>query len=372
MKNTVKCCIAKLINFLRHYKCYRFYSSKFKRYLKLNGFENKKTKGEESYVKQWRALSKRVEPYSYRFFRHFCGATPNIIPEDIGHSYIEAVLNPVVHRHTYGDKNFFPIIIGKECLPKTIICRINNGNLLDGNFKIVKDDLSSYLKEYNSLILKQSVNTSSGKSIIKFLKKGGKFLSVDNNIELTKQYLLSFSDNFCLQTAIDQHPFMNRLCSSSINTIRLCLYRSIKNEDIHVTASVLRIGKDGSIVDNIHSGGMFIGVEPSTGAMGKCVLDQYGHKRNTWNGIDYANNSFNIPFWNDILSFAKYVGSKILHHRLIALDIALGHEGNPILVEYNINTFSYWLFMLTNQEVFGSFTEEVIYYCKEHYQDEKK
>jgi len=91
-----------------HYMCYHTYSSHFKRYLKLQNFENKKAKGEDDYINKWKALSSRVEPYSYRFFSHFCGYNPNIIPEDIGHSYIEEILNPLECRYVYEDKNYFP------------------------------------------------------------------------------------------------------------------------------------------------------------------------------------------------------------------------------------------------------------------------
>lgn len=72
-------------------------------------------------------LCPRVEPYSYRFFRHFCGNNPNIVPEDIGRSYIEEVLNPVEYRPAYADKNLFPEIIGKNHVARTIVCRINGG-----------------------------------------------------------------------------------------------------------------------------------------------------------------------------------------------------------------------------------------------------
>ena len=161
-----------------------------------------------------------------------------------------------------------------------------------------------------------------------------------------------------------QHPFMSALCTTSVNTIRLCVYRSVINESVVVTAGIIRIGKEGSIVDNAHAGGVFIGVDVNTGTLGKCVLDQYGNKHDIWNGVDFLNGHFVVPNWNDFISFAKFVGSRIHHHRLLALDIALDMKGMPKLIEYNIECFSYWLFMYTNQVVFGKYTDEVIEYCK--------
>ena len=102
------------------YRCYRFYSEQFKHYLDIQHLENKKAEGEDEYLQKWKALSSRVEPYSYRFFSHYLGFTPNIVPEDIGHSIVEEILNPLPYRRVYEDKNIFPDLIGKENVPRTI------------------------------------------------------------------------------------------------------------------------------------------------------------------------------------------------------------------------------------------------------------
>jgi hypothetical protein len=267
------------------------------------------------------------------------------------------------YRSVYEDKNMFPEIVGKENVPRTIVCRINGSNLLDAEYKNADDDLSKYTADSKSLILKPSVNTSSGRGVLKFEKKGKDFVSVGDNITLSKAFLLSYHD-FCLQETVSQHSFMNKLCSTSVNTIRLSLYRSVSSEEPVVTAGIIRIGKDGAFIDNAHAGGLFIGVDVATGELGKYVIDQYGNKQNSWNGIDYANDVYTVPHWNDVIAFAKYVGTRIHHHRLIALDIALKEDGKPILIEYNLSGFSYWLYMYTNQTVFGNFTDEIIDYCR--------
>ena len=352
---------------LRNRKAYRFYSSQFKRYLGLHHFDDKKAPGEDAYLELWHSLSKHVDPYSYRFFRHFCGDTPRIVPEDIGHSIIEDVLCPSAYRGVYSDKNLFPLIVGKENLPRTFIHRISGGCLLDSDFHPIGKDVLTYLSSVNSVILKPSINSCSGQGIKKFSRRGDGFFSVDKGVALTKEYLLAYGDDFCLQEAIEQHPFLSQLCPSAVNTIRICLYRSVTNDESIVTSSVLRVGKAGKYVDNAHSGGFFTGVNKETGELDKYVIDQYGNKKEEWNGINYTSTSMFIPNWDKVLLFAKNIGDRILHHRLIALDIALDKNGNPVLIEYNLGMFSYWLFMYTNQEVFGEYTDEVIAYCKKQY-----
>lgn len=352
------------IPFYRHYRLYKIYSRQYKHYLELQHFEDKKADGEEAYLQKWKALSPRVEPYSYRFFSHYLGYTPNIIPEDIGRTYIEDVLNPLALRPVYYDKNLFPEIIGKENVPRTIVCRINGSQLLNAEYKLAEKELSEYIGEAENLILKPTVGSCSGRGIIKFVKKGNAFVSTDGKTTLSKAFLESYHENFCLQEAVYQHDFMNKLCPTSVNTIRLCLYRSVKNEKPKVTASIIRIGKNGAFVDNACAGGMFIGVNVATGEMGKFVIDHFGNKKNVWNNIDFSQNTFIVPNWQEVIAFAEYVGNRIHHHRLIALDIALNKDGKPILIEYNIDWFSFWLYEYTNQEVFGEYLDEIIDYCK--------
>ena len=135
----------------------------------------------------------------------------------------------------------------------------------------------------------------------------------------------------------------------------------------------MRIGKDGAFVDNSHAGGRFTSINLKTGELGDYVCNQYGTTQTEWNGIDYSRTKIRLPYWNDVIEFAQMVGRKVLHHRMLALDIAIRANGKPILIEYNIDQFSYWLFQYAGQEVFDRYTEEIVQYClKTHKNDKRK
>jgi len=360
------------VNSYVRFRRYQLYSKQFKSYLQLHNFKNEMAPGEEDYLKKWHQLCNRVEPYSYRFFSHFCGYTPNIVPEDVGRSFIEGKLNLSKYLYAYQDKNLFPEIVGKSNTPRTIVCRINDGALLDSNYNLADKELSFYVGNAKELILKPSVDSCSGRGIVKFQKDRNLFKAVDSEIVLNKEFLYNYNSDFVLQEAVSQHAFMSKLCPTSVNTIRLALYRSVKSNETIVTAGIIRIGRDGAFVDNAHAGGMFVGVSVESGTLGKYVVDQYGNKTNKWNNIDYSSELLVVPFWKKVIEFAKYVGTRVHHHRLLALDIALDEQGRPILIEYNLDGFSYWLFMYTNQEVFGKYTDEVIEYCRSKVEPPKK
>lgn len=361
----VKNLVFKAEEMFSRYHRYIICRNQFKRYLKLRGFQNKKAEGEELYINKWKKITKRVEPYSYRFFSHYCGHTANIIPEDIGFSYIEKKLNPIKHQATFSDKNLFPIIVGKENLPRTIVCRINGSNLLDEGYMLATESLDYYIpQDIKYFILKPTIATGSGKGILKFQRNGSSLVNVKDNSILNKQKLMEYGNDFCLQEAVEQHEFMNHLCATSVNTLRLCVYKSVVDEKPKVTSAIIRVGHDGSYVDNAHAGGVFAGIDVDTGKIGNRVFNQYGESYDKWNNVDYESEILMIPNWNLILKFAESIAHKVIFHRLFALDIALNSKGKPVLIEYNIGQgFSYWLYMYTGQEVFGKYTDEIISYC---------
>ena len=186
----------------RHYRLYKTYSSRYKHYIELQHFDNKKAEGEDAYLQKWKVISSRVDPYSYRFLSNYLGHTPNIVPEDIGHFYIEDILNPRAFRPFYYDKNLFPEIIGKEYVPRTVVCRINGSRLLDAEYRLAEKELSEYIGETDNLILKPSGDSRSGRGVIKFIKKGDAFVSMDGKINLSKAFLDTYREDFCLQEAI--------------------------------------------------------------------------------------------------------------------------------------------------------------------------
>lgn len=346
---------------------YKFYSAQFKRYCAMHGIPDSSVEGEMEYIKKWSVLTPRVEPYSYRLFSRYMGADADIIPEDIGHTYLENILNPRRYRDYYADKNIFDNMFCTGTMPVTILRRMRGSCLLNACYEIVnnlewgggKNSLSSL----NRLVLKPTVDSCSGQGVMLFEKVEDDYIAKKENVKLTGQFLFSYSDDFILQEAIEQHPLLARFNSTSVNTLRVAVYRSVKDEQVHVVSAILRVGRSGEVCDNAHMGGKFIGIDPKTGLLGKYTCDQYGNISDDWNGINYRTAHFAIPHWEKVVAFAEYVGSKIHHCRLVALDITLDKEGNPKLIEFNVEGFSFWLFMYCGQKSLGPYTDEIIAYC---------
>lgn len=236
--------------------------------------------------------------------------------------------------------------------------------LLDENYNVIRKPIKDIINNYNKVLLKPTVDSNSGKGILLFNRIGDVFKSVSTKDVLSDSFLNEYGKDFVLQECVEQHNYISQFCKTSVNTIRLGVYRSVKDEQPHVLSAIMRIGKEGSHIDNAHAGGMFIGIDSQTGRLSNYVCDQYGNKADSWNGIVFKENEFFIPNWNNIISFAEDICKKVIHCRLLALDITLTSDGKPLLIEYNVDGFSYWLFMYTGNKPLGKFTNEIIDYCK--------
>lgn len=291
----------------------------------------------------------------------------NIIPEDIGHTIIERCLNPERYRDYYSVKALYATYLNKEYLPETIAYRINGGCLLDDNYREVTDkELEYKISKYKRLILKPSVDSCSGHGVMLFTKDDNGIMcyTKDKSIILNTDFLKTYGTDFVLQEAVTQHKDLALFCPSSVNTLRLSVYKSVINEESHVVASVMRIGRSGEFVDNAHAGGTIIGVDPISGKIGNVSFDQYGHRSNVWNGIDFSEKDFYVPNWEEVKKFACEIADHLHLMHLIAFDITVDENGKPKLIEFNVGAFGFWAFQYCGQPALGDYTDEVIEYCQ--------
>lgn len=359
------------------YLVYKEYSNHFKIYMLKHHYNPEAiVEGEDDYKKIWSQLCSRVEPYSFRFFSHYIGNNPYIVPEDIGRIYIEYYLNPLPFRAFYSDKNMYEqYLTPSSAFPRAYLRRVNGSELLNESFCIPQlqgdilsfkssaRDISKFLPE-SKVVLKKSLDSGGGYSILCFSKDDGGIFYNSEVGELSGAFLNSYAPNFVIQEVISQHPFFAQFCKSSLNTMRLYAYRSVKDESINIYSAFLRIGNEGSFVDNLTQGGMSVPIDVKTGKLG-VVVGHLGFLRSTYNGIDFSKNEFIIPKWEEIKDFAHNIVHQNRHCHMVALDLALDKDDNIRMIEYNVGDNSYWWSMYFGLQPFGDKIQEVIDYCIE-------
>lgn len=144
--------------------------------------------------------------------------------------------------------------------------------------------------------------------------------------------------DYIFQETVVQHCLMSKLYSKSINTIRLVTVRSLKDGKIRILPSILRIGSNGSYVDNTSQGGIAIGFNLEDGSLNKYgyYKPEFGFKTKEHPNTGIVFDSFKIPFIEEIKAEAIRFHSKLADIHSIGWDIAVGKEG-PIFIEGNDN-----------------------------------
>lgn len=329
----------------------------------------------KEYKKKWGKLSSKVNPIYLKLFSRYIGKDYNIIPEDIAHSDVESLLNPPAMRGYFEDKNYFDKILPKEFLPKVYIRRIS-GFLYDSNYNSIDqlDNVALYelIRNSSKIVVKVTRDTSSGLGVFFFEKKyNGEWRDCENNNLLTIELLNDLlGKDYNVQECLVQSEFMSKFSATSVNTLRILVYRSVKDNKIHVVNAIMRIGKDGSLRDNAHQGGAIIGISKE-GKLNKFLCDQYGNKFSTFNNINFEKENIYIENWDKIVDFAMKVHECIIPHRCVNLDVMIDSFGNPKLIEFNIRSMGIWAYQFNNSACFAEFTDEVIDYCSSHKKEKR-
>ncbi len=331
----------------------------------------------KAYKKRWSGLGYWVDPIYYKIFSNYVKPDIDFVPEDISHNVVETLLDPPLYRGFYSDKNMFDKVLADihNACPKTLFRRIG-GFYYNANYQNilgVNDNmLNQYLMGYSRIIVKPTIDTSSGIGIHFYELRGGKWVDVQNGELLSLLKLdRELGCDYIVQEAMRQSVFMQQFNPTSVNTLRLFTYRSVKDNQVHVLNAIMRIGRNGSLVDNAHQGGATIGINIETGELNHFMVDQDAKFFTKFNGIDFEKESFVIPAWEQIKEFAKRIGEANIYHRCLNMDIMIDDKGRPRFIEYNLTQMSVWLFQFNNGSCYGKYTDEVIGYCREHKHDVK-
>lgn len=344
------------------------YNTTYLSWMKEQGIPNKPIEGEEEWYKKWNVLGIQPNKLYYRLYSHYIGPNINIVPKNVCHNIIELILNPFRYVGYYGDKNLFDCVMPHGIYPITLLRRMQ-GFYYDENYHRIQmnDNVLEHMLSITNvehIVLKPTVVTMGGVGVRIFHLRGKKWKDIKTEETLTLNFLeKAGGEDFIIQEALCQHEFINQFNPTSVNTIRLSVYKSVVDDVCHVTQAVMRIGRQGSVVDNAGAGGMFVGINKYNGKLYNRVCSEKGEVRTEFNGIDFTK-SYQIPHWNDIIAFAKQICNFVPCQRLFALDVVLCADGCPRLLEFNLTGYSDWLFQYTVGPAFDEYTDEIIEYCK--------
>ena len=320
----------------------------------------------KAHKKKWSILKKPIIDKWLKVYTIIYGKCDiNFIPENIYYNIVEPRLNNKMFDMAYADKNFYDKHFDIDVFPYVYLRNIN-GVFYDHhyrNFNFSQKNLYDLFKNEKKVLIKKSIDTSGGRDV-EILSKNGDIFINKYNQKLTKQYLLkNYHNNFLIQKYIEQHNYFKQFNNSSVNTVRVMTYRSVRNEEIMILSSVLRIGKPGSIVDNQASGGISCGINKK-GELNDYIVDKYGNKKEITEILNDFKNNIKVYKYNEIIKVAKKIAQKNLYHRILGLDFCVGINDKIYLLEINNKNIEINFLQMNNGPLFREYTDEVIEFCK--------
>lgn len=200
-------------------------------------------------------------------------------------------------------------------------------------FKHLLEKLFSNNPSHDSVIVKRTYWSNGGDKIYKIYRD--QLFEDDSTINTLFKAVIE--DGFLFQETVKQHEKINLINSSCLNTIRMDTFVD-KNGKVEVISAYLRMSTNNAHIDNISTGGCYVGINLENGC-----LKKYGYTPFTMTGSDLLTrhpiskmvfDNYPIPYFEEAKELIIKTASFVPGLRLVGWDIAIGESG-PVLIEGN-------------------------------------
>ncbi len=263
--------------------------------------------------------------------------------------FFDIVLTGLKYKAGYMDYYLLKMYEMNDKEKATFLVRGKNNELIQKLNKKEDIHILNNKMETNKLLnkyLKRSWSYLGDKNIVAFLRNNPKFIAKPSNGQCGKGIEIIETSKFknsrdlikylkdknldLLEELILQHKDLNKINSTSVNTIRIT---SIFNKKIFLIGACLRIGNK-NFVDNFESGGMTAKVDVDKGIILSPAIDKIGNIYYNHPITKTKIIGFEIPYYEDVLKMIEDMAKLIPTIRYVGWDIAITKSG-PVLVEAN-------------------------------------
>jgi hypothetical protein len=297
----------------------------------------------------WKSFTNSFDSNWHRFYANKTGVEDaKFIPNDLYFTVILPHMNRMNLSYGLRDKNYMALLFPEFAQPKILVRRLN-GVWLDQSYDFLnRERVIKEISQESEVIIKPTLVNGGGVGILFWKTEEGR-----KNLE---RKLDKVGKDLVVQELIQQHQSLKRLHPESINTVRVMSF--LQHGQVHILSSVLRMGINGSRVDNSQMGGISAGILAS-GQLKSIAYTKEGQPfdRHPRGG---RFEDCMIPNYVEILDSIRSMHARIAHFRIMSWDIAIGKDGSPILVEANYWRGSIDLHQFSNGPLFGDLTDEVL------------
>lgn len=286
----------------------------------------------------------------HRLYQSYTGKyCVDYFPEIIFSTELEPYTNPYRIAEFLGNKNLLHPFFGDITalhVPYTYLSCANGVYRNEKHHIIGKNEAIRILAGLQSFVVKKTCDTDSGRDVCIF-----------HNGADPNSILDDFGEEFVVQEIISQHSSLSTLNPTSVNTFRVITY--LCDEDVKICPIALRIGRSSSDRDNIHNGGICVGVN-NDGSLKSMAFSEYGERfiKHPDSNIIFDGYSIDI---SRILNVVKDMHSRVPYLGIISWDLCIDEENKPTLIEMNTTGQSAWFCQMVNGEsLFGENTAKML------------
>lgn len=285
--------------------------------------------------------------YTYAYF-----------PEMLYTAYLEPKINPTQYCEVISDKNMLTTLFEAEPMlrtPKTYFS-CTNGVLQNGKREIVTyEQMLTELSDLGDAVIKPTVDTGSGRAVsVVHLQN---CVDTRSNVPV-KELLRNFGKNYVIQERIVPCKELKKLSPNCVSTIRLMTF--IANDDMHHVPLVLRVGTGKSDVDNIHAGGLCVGIYDDGRLKKKAYRLGYGDQSDIF--LEHPDSKivfedYLLPSIPEMIEAACRIHKRVVQLGMISWDFTIDERNEVVLIEANCKDQSVWFPQIVNEcPLFGEHT----------------
>ena len=251
----------------------------------------------------------------------------------------------------YISSSYHGVLVEKRIIPHNQICSLENKALVDLYFPEMPFP-QAYIRCINNILYDKEMNRISFEEAVRFLIEKKQFIikpainsgqghgvkrinlqHVDNvSNEWFKKLFSGATENFIIQEIAIQHPDVAQLNPTSLNCCRIT---SIYIGGKYTYGAMLKIGKNGSSVDNWNSS-YLVGISKE-GKLNDIGWDDSIHSvTKTDNGIQFG--GIKYPHYDSMVSTVEYYHKKYFPQTgVIGWDVFIDANNKPIVIEANLS-----------------------------------
>ena len=310
------------------------------------------------YNGSWKEYRNKVVPYWHRFgirpekfwFDLYCDGMnaydPRFIPDSIWFCRIIPKYNNKKKALAYSDKGMYHRLLQNVKQPETIVKKIA-GYYYNGDKEniISLEEAINLCEREDHLIIKPSSGEKGG---------GIMFYDRESSDLMDLRTVLQRRKGFVVQKIIKQHPDLERLNSSSINTVRVISFHY--KDAVYILSAILRIGGINARIDNVSTGGCACSIKPDGWLRDKAVNRQSQWTDETSSGLKFSD--ICVPNYEGIIETVKRLHCQLPYLNILGWDFAVGEDGTPVFIEFNTNPGQNQIG--GKEPTFGVLTDEVL------------